>query len=114
MHRADSWYYPNIAWVPLSSEAASSLDPAVGLYLGPYGGSRGVEVSYERGSPVSALVFGQRYTYFRTRPLLNPTLLDAPGNDSTYYSSARSFPTSQIIINCINANSNTIWMHLVL
>ena len=88
MHRADSWYYQNIAGVPLSSEAASSLDSAVGLYLRPYGGSRGIEVSYERGAPVSALVCGQRYISFRTRPLLIPTLLDAPGNDSIHYSSA--------------------------
>ena len=88
MHRADSWYYPNIAGVSLSAEAASSLDPAVGLHLGPYGGSRGVEVSYERGSPVSALVFGQRYISFRMRPLPDPTLLGAPVHDSTYYSSA--------------------------
>jgi len=31
------------------------LDPAVGLCLGPYGGPRGVAVSYQRGTPVSVL-----------------------------------------------------------
>ena len=29
-----------------------SYDPTAGLYLGSYGGPRGVGVSYERGSPV--------------------------------------------------------------
>jgi len=40
-------------------------DPAVGLCLGPYGGPRGVGVSYERGTPVEfalTLFWGRRGT----------------------------------------------------
>ena len=37
-------------------ETTPSQDPAVGLCLGPYGGSReGGGVSYERGTPVGTL-----------------------------------------------------------
>ena len=38
--------------VPRSSETLPSNDPAVGLYLGSYGGPRGLVRSYERGAPV--------------------------------------------------------------
>ena len=40
------------AGVPRSKETSPPLDPTVGLRLGPYGGPRGVGVSYERGTRV--------------------------------------------------------------
>ena len=38
--------------VPRSEETPPSYDPTVGLYLGSYGGPRGVGVFHERGTPV--------------------------------------------------------------
>ena len=40
--------------VPRSEEDAPTQDPAVGLCLGPYGGTRGWAFAYEPGTPVRA------------------------------------------------------------
>ena len=40
-------------------EASSSKNPTVGLYLGPYGGPRVGEVSYEQGTPVPRFLMSE-------------------------------------------------------
>ena len=53
--------------VPRSQQTPPSWDPTVGLYLGTYDDSRGVGVSYERGTHVRG-----QYAYTPYRKALRP------------------------------------------
>ena len=49
-----------VTGIPQSSETALPKDHTVGLCLEPYGGPRGVAVSYERGTPAEQYVAALR------------------------------------------------------
>ena len=50
--QVDTRYRVPVAFAFFYEETATPYNHTVGLCLGPYGGPRGVEVSYERGTPV--------------------------------------------------------------
>ena len=61
---------PSLQGCLAHKKTPTPLDPTVGRCLGPYGGPRGVGVSYERGTPERTAIKPHRYRFRAKREQL--------------------------------------------